>query len=393
MPTAPAAKLPGNNAQYSYSAVGWTPEIVAVTGNATYALEYLATVNEYTVTFLNFDNAELQSSNVAYGEMPEYTGETPSREATAQYTYTFTGWTPAVAQVTGDATYKAVFSQEAIASSNSEEESSSSTEESSSSEEESSSSEEESSSSENVEQSSSSEEPVSSASNGLVISGNLQQTVVKGGEFETVTISGVESWERSYEAYVYWLDFNQVDDNLVISQPTYHSTEWMDVGTQTQKFTVNGTQYEISVDIVAASAVSSSSEVVEESSSSEAVSSSSESNIMSSGSEIVYSSSANYIGPSSNSNYAEASSNSNYIGPSSDSNYSGSNGDNSLAISAGALAQLKMSFRHNVLTVAVPKQSLVRVQVFDMLGNRVKKGAIPLPTSSPVRSTPQANSP
>ena len=93
---------------------------------------------------------------------------------------------------------------------------------------------------------------------------------------------------------------------------------------------------------------------------------------MSSGSEIVYSSSANYIGPSSNSNYAEASSNSNYIGPSSDSNYSGSNGDNSLAISAGALAQLKMSFRHNVLTVAVPKQSLVRVQVFDMLGNRVK---------------------
>ena len=245
VPTAPVAKLPGNNAQFSYSAVGWTPDIVAVTGNATYTLDYLATVNEYTVTFLNFDNTELQSSDVAYGEMPEYTGATPSRAASAQYTYTFTGWTPTLAAVTGKASYKAVFSQEAVVAS-------------SSSAVQSSNSEEESSSSTVI---------YSSDANGVIISGNLQQTVVKGGSFETVTISGVESWERSYEAYVYWLDFNQVGDNLVISQPTYHSTEWMDVGTQTQKFTVNGTQYEISVDIVAASAVSSSS--VEESSASE----------------------------------------------------------------------------------------------------------------------------
>jgi hypothetical protein len=31
-----------------------------------------------------------------------------------------------------------------------------------------------------------------------------------------------------------------------------------------------------------------------------------------------------------------------------------------------------MSFRNNVLTVVAPKQALVCVQVFDMLGNRVK---------------------
>ncbi len=377
------------DAQYSYTFAGWTPDVVAVGGDAIYTAKFNKTLRSYTVTWKNEDGNVLETdASVDYGAMPMFDGATPTKSADDQYTYTFADWDPHVSAVKGNVTYTATFSAEAIAvvSSSSEQ-----VVESSSSEqvEESSSSEEvvESSSSENVEQSSSSEEPVSSASNGLVISGNLQQTVVKGGSFVTVTISGVESWERSYEAYVYWLDFNQVDDNLVISQPTYHSTEWMDVGNQTQKFTVNGTQYEISVDIVAASAVSSSSaeessssEVVEESSSSEAVSSSnsvevsssSESNIMSSGSEIVYSSSANYVGPSSNSNYAEASSNSNYIGPSSDSNYSGSNGDNSLAISAGALAQLKMSFRHNVLTVAVPKPSLVRVQVFDMLGNRVK---------------------
>ena len=35
-------------------------------------------------------------------------------------------------------------------------------------------------------------------------------------------------------------------------------------------------------------------------------------------------------------------------------------------------SSLKFAISRNVLTVAVPKPSLVRVQVFDMLGNRVK---------------------
>jgi hypothetical protein len=35
-------------------------------------------------------------------------------------------------------------------------------------------------------------------------------------------------------------------------------------------------------------------------------------------------------------------------------------------------SSLKFAINRNVLTIAVPRQSLVRVQVFDMLGNRVK---------------------
>ena len=41
--------------------------------------------------------------------MPTYTGETPTRARTAQYTYTFAGWLPELTEVAGDATYTAVY--------------------------------------------------------------------------------------------------------------------------------------------------------------------------------------------------------------------------------------------------------------------------------------------
>ena len=95
-------------AQYTYSFKGWSPEIVAVTGDTTYTAEFNSVLREYTVTWKNGDTV-LQSTKVAYGTKPAYTGTTPTKAATAQYTYSFKGWSPEIIAVTGDTTYTAEF--------------------------------------------------------------------------------------------------------------------------------------------------------------------------------------------------------------------------------------------------------------------------------------------
>lgn len=51
----------------------------------------------------------LQSWKVDEGETPEYTWDTPTKEADAQYTYTFSGWKPTVWPISKKTDFKAQF--------------------------------------------------------------------------------------------------------------------------------------------------------------------------------------------------------------------------------------------------------------------------------------------
>ena len=83
---------------------------ISVSGDATYYARYTYVTRKYTVTFKNGEEV-LQSTEVEYGTTPEYKGETPTKQATAQFTYTFKGWDKEIVAVTGDVTYAATFNQ------------------------------------------------------------------------------------------------------------------------------------------------------------------------------------------------------------------------------------------------------------------------------------------
>lgn len=97
-------------AQYTYTFSGWKPTVGPISKKTDFKAQFTSTVNDYTITWKDGDDATLDTDTVAYGGTPEYTWLTPTKTATAQYTYTWDEWwTPAIATVTGNATYTATF--------------------------------------------------------------------------------------------------------------------------------------------------------------------------------------------------------------------------------------------------------------------------------------------
>ena len=99
------------DAQYSYKFDKWDKEISEVTGNITYVAEFIQSVNEYTVTWKDYDGKVLAEEVLKYGEMPVYPNANPIKEGNAEFTYTFAGWNKAVEVVTKDVTYSATYSE------------------------------------------------------------------------------------------------------------------------------------------------------------------------------------------------------------------------------------------------------------------------------------------
>ena len=98
-----------SDAQYTYTFLGWSPQLDWVTGAANYYAQYEATLNQYEINFYDWDGTLLQSTMVNYGEWPTYYNSDPWREADAQYTYTFNGWSPQLDWVTGHQSYYAQY--------------------------------------------------------------------------------------------------------------------------------------------------------------------------------------------------------------------------------------------------------------------------------------------
>ena len=71
------------------------------------------TADKFNVKFVNYDGTILDQQNIAYGETPEYKGETPTRPSDDSCEYTFSGWSPEISEVMADATYTAQFTEKA----------------------------------------------------------------------------------------------------------------------------------------------------------------------------------------------------------------------------------------------------------------------------------------
>lgn len=103
----PTDPIKTNDAQYTYTFAGWSPQFVVVTRDATYKATYTSTINKYRITFMSEDTV-LSADMWEYGKMPFYRGELPTK-AEDKYTYTFAGWIPEIVSVVADATYTATF--------------------------------------------------------------------------------------------------------------------------------------------------------------------------------------------------------------------------------------------------------------------------------------------
>ena len=96
------------DAQYSYSFSGWYPAIGPISGNTDYYAQFTNTLKQYTVIWKNYDGTELARETLDYGTVPARDG--PERQPDAEHSYVFTGWSPSITAVTGDAVYTATYS-------------------------------------------------------------------------------------------------------------------------------------------------------------------------------------------------------------------------------------------------------------------------------------------
>lgn len=95
-------------AKYTYTFKGWNVEPTNAVEDFDYYAVYDSTIRSYMITFKDYDGSEISSGAFEYGSIPSCS-KTPSRTATAKWTYAHKGWKPALDYVTESTAYTATY--------------------------------------------------------------------------------------------------------------------------------------------------------------------------------------------------------------------------------------------------------------------------------------------
>lgn len=95
--------------EYSYVFSGWDRAFDNIVAPITVTAQFTPVANEFSVTFLNYDESVLYVDHVPYGGNARYLAPTPTRPAEQGYVYMFTGWNHETTNITEDLTVIATF--------------------------------------------------------------------------------------------------------------------------------------------------------------------------------------------------------------------------------------------------------------------------------------------
>ena len=101
--------VPENPTKTGFDFIGWSPSLPDTMPTEDITVKAMWQQTGYNIVWKAWNGSVIKTDyNVAKGTVPSYNG-IPVKSSDGQYAYEFTGWTPEVQAVSGDATYTATY--------------------------------------------------------------------------------------------------------------------------------------------------------------------------------------------------------------------------------------------------------------------------------------------